>query len=48
MLAVFLALWNIPAVNEMFWTQVYRISYLLGIPFDLAWDGFTRFRFWML
>jgi Zn-dependent protease len=48
MLAVFLALWNVPIVNEMFWTQVYRIAYYVGIPFDLAWDGFTRFRFWML
>jgi Zn-dependent protease len=48
MLAVFLALWNIPIVNEMFWTQVYRIAYVLGIPFDLAWEGFARFRFWML
>ncbi|HSQ40590.1 MAG TPA: site-2 protease family protein [Anaerolineales bacterium] len=26
MLAVFLALWNIPIVNEMFWTQVYQIA----------------------
>ena len=48
MLAVFLALWNIPIVNEMFWMQVYQIAYLFGIPFDLAWDGFARFRFWML
>ncbi len=48
MLAVFLALWNIPFVNEMFWTQVFRLAYFLGIPFDLAWEGFTRFRFWML
>lgn len=48
MLAVFLALWNIPVVNDMFWTQVYRIAYLLGIPFELAWEGFARFRFWTL
>lgn len=48
MLAVFLALWNIPIVNEAFWTQVYRLAYVLGIPFDLAWEGFTRFRFWAL
>ncbi len=48
MLAVFLALWNIPFVNEMFWTQVYQLAYIFGIPFDLAWDGFSRFRFWML
>ena len=48
MLAVFLALWNIPFVSEMFWTQVYQLAYIFGIPFELAWDGFSRFRFWML
>lgn len=48
MLAVFLALWNIPIVNQMFWMQVYRIAYILGIPFELAWEGFARFRFWVL
>jgi Zn-dependent protease len=48
MLLVFLALWNIPAVNNMFWTQVYIIAYRLGVPWDLAWAGFDRFRFWML
>lgn len=48
MLAVFLALWNIPIVNEMFWTQVFRIADVLGIPFDLAREGFSLFRFWML
>ena len=48
MLAVFLALWNIPIVNKMFWMQVYQIAYMLGIPFELAWQGFDLFRFWML
>jgi Zn-dependent protease len=48
MLAVFLALWNIPAVNEMFWTQVFNLAYALGIPIEMAWDGFARFRFWTL
>ncbi len=48
MLAVFLALWNIPIVNQLFWSQVYWIAYWLGIPFDLAWEGFMRFRFWLL
>ena len=45
MLAVFLALWNIPIVNEMFWMQVYRIAYMLGIPFELAWEGFRPVPF---
>ncbi len=48
MVGVFIALWNIPLVNEMFWTQVYQIAYLLGIPIEMAWDGFARFRFWAL
>ena len=48
MLGVFLALWNIPIVNEMFWTQVFNIAYALGIPIEMAWDGFARFRFWAL
>ncbi|RJP46812.1 MAG: site-2 protease family protein [Anaerolineaceae bacterium] len=48
MLIVFLALWNIPMVNNLFWTQVYIISSRLGVPWELAWDGFDRFRFWLL
>ena len=48
MLAVFIALWNIPVVNNLFWTQVYIISSRLGIPWELAWSGFDRFQFWML
>jgi Zn-dependent protease len=48
MLAVFLALWNIPIVNETFWMQVFRIAYFLGIPFELALDGLNRFMFWQL
>lgn len=48
MLAVFLALWYVPAVNELFWTQVLRISSVFGVPFGIAWEGFARFRFWAL
>ena len=48
MLALFIALWNFPVVNNLFWTQVYIISSRLGIPWELAWSGFERFRFWML
>ena len=48
MLGVFIALWNIPIVNEMFWTQVFNLAYVLGIPIEMAWDGFARFRFWAL
>jgi Zn-dependent protease len=49
MVFVFIALWNIPAVNLMFWSQVHNITYLLGVPWKLAWaTGFERFRFWTL
>jgi len=48
MLAVFISLWSVPIVSGMFWTQVAFTSYRLGIPVDLALDGFARFRFWAL
>jgi len=48
MLVVFLALWYIPAVNQFFWSQVFHISTVFGIPITIAWEGFTRFRFWAL
>lgn len=47
MIAVFIALWNIPQINNLFWTQVYVVAYRLGVPWDLAWTGFDRFRFWL-
>ncbi len=48
MLIVFLALWNIPLINSMFWLQVYILGIRLGIPFELAIIGLQRFRFWEL
>lgn len=48
MLGVFLALWNIPRVNALFWAQVLKIAFFLGIPFDLALGGLDRFLFWQL
>ncbi len=48
MVLVFIALWNIQIVNDLFWTQVFIISYNLGIPLDLAFIGLDRFRFWSL
>lgn len=47
-LLVFAALWMIPAVNEMFWLQVFRLAYQIGIPLELAIDGLSRFQFWRL
>lgn len=48
MLAVFIALWNVQLINDLFWTQVFMISYRLGVPLDLAFVGLDRFRFWEL
>lgn len=48
MLGVFLALWYVPAVNDMFWMTVFRLSYTFGVPLEIAWEGFARFRFWAL
>lgn len=48
MLIVFIALWNIPFINALFWAQVDWIAFWMNIPYGLAWEGFSRFRFWML
>jgi Zn-dependent protease len=47
-LFVFLALWNIPFVNQLLWSQVGNLAYLLSLPFDLIQAGFDRFLFWQL
>jgi len=48
MIAVFFSLWSIPLVNTLFWSQVYLISFRLGLPLDLAFIGLERFMFWKL
>ncbi len=48
MAAVFISLWRIPMVNDLLWSQVFSISYRLGIPLDLAFIGLERFMFWKL
>ena len=47
-LAVFISLWNIPIISNLFWTQVSITALRLGIPLDLAIEGLTRFQFWLL
>lgn len=47
-LAVFISLWSVPVISNAFWSQVSLTAYRLGIPLQLAMEGFTRFRFWML
>jgi Zn-dependent protease len=43
---LFLVLWYVEPANRGFWYVVYTIANGLGIPVDLAWDGFAAFRFW--
>lgn len=43
---VFLLLWFVPIVADMFWGLIFFISRILGIPLELAALGFDLFRFW--
>lgn len=43
---VFLLLWFVPFVANMFWGLIFFISRTLGIPLDLASMGFSQFLFW--
>jgi len=47
-LAVFIMLWNVPIVSDVFWYQVGTTALRLGVPLDTAIDGLTRFQFWLL
>jgi Zn-dependent protease len=43
---VFLLLWFVPFINNMFWGLIFFISRVLGIPLDLASMGLSQFLFW--
>ena len=43
---LFIILWSAPGASEAFWSVVQSISSFLGIPSELAWEGWTRFQFW--
>lgn len=43
---VFLLLWFVPIVADMFWGLIFFISRIMGIPLDLAYMGLDLFRFW--
>jgi Zn-dependent protease len=43
---VFLALWYVPAVGEVFWGTVGFLSRQLGVPIELALLGLDQFLFW--
>jgi len=43
---VFLVLWYVPFVNNLFWDLVFGIANGMGIPLDLVSLGFSQFQFW--
>jgi len=43
---VFLVLWYVPFVNDLFWRLVFLIANGLGIPLTLAGLGLQLFQFW--
>ena len=43
---VFLALWYVPFIGELFSLLVFGIASLLQIPFDLIGIGYQQFFFW--
>jgi Zn-dependent protease len=43
---LFLSFLLVPAVNELFWRQVFNLSHLIGLRTDLAIQGLHLFRFW--
>jgi Zn-dependent protease len=45
-LVVFVALWYVPFVNNLFWQVVGWISVQMQIPLSLALLGLNQFQFW--
>jgi Zn-dependent protease len=43
---IFLVLWYVPAVSDMFWGLIGSIATLVGIPMNLASVGYSQFLFW--
>ena len=43
---VFLVLWYVPFVNNLFWDLVFGIAGVMNIPLDLVRLGFSQFQFW--
>jgi hypothetical protein len=43
---VILLFWYVPVVSGAFWSGVFVVSDLLGIPWDLSWLGYDQFMFW--
>ena len=45
--AVFFLLWYVPFINNAFWTLVYSLAQLTGVPLQLAQLGYSSFQFWV-
>jgi Zn-dependent protease len=43
---VFLVLWYVPIVNNMFWNFIFFLSRIIGVPLALAAAGLNQFMFW--
>jgi Zn-dependent protease len=43
---LFIAIGFVPPVRDGFWTLVYSITDILGVPPDLPFAGWRAFRFW--
>jgi Zn-dependent protease len=43
---VFLLLWFVPFINNLFWNLIFFISRILGVPLTLAATGLDQFLFW--
>jgi len=43
---VFLLLWFVPFINNLFWNLIFFISRIFGIPLDMAGLGLSQFQFW--
>ena len=43
---VFIALWYVPFIGEMFWGFIFNLSEFIGIPMDLVGVGYQQFFIW--
>jgi Zn-dependent protease len=47
LVGLFVILWYVEPVGQAFWSLIYAIAGVLGIPSELAYEGFQSFRFWV-
>jgi Zn-dependent protease len=43
---LFLALWYVEPVRDLFWGFIFQVMYWLGVDPSIAYAGFKAFRFW--